>query len=192
MIGTQAAPVRRRHAAATATTLHSRILRAYRASIAGLSALTAAALIAIVVLVLASVAVRYLGIFPGSLHWTSELTRFGIVWIAMLGAAIALDRGAHVAIDLVDHLPATPRRVAATLAYLLGVVFLAVLVVSGLQLTLATMRQLTPALKIPVGYAYLAIPVGGAIMLVQSLLFVFLPAARRASMLSEAAGAAGD
>jgi C4-dicarboxylate transporter DctQ subunit len=168
--------------------LRSRILRAYRASIAGLCAVTAAALVAVVVLVLASVAVRYLGIFPGSLHWTSELTRFGIVWIAMLGAAIGLDRGAHVAIDLVEQLPATPRRVVATGAYLLGVVFLAVLVVSGLQLSLATMRQLSPALKIPVGYAYLAIPVGGAIMLIQSVLFAFLPAARRASMRGDEPG----
>jgi TRAP-type C4-dicarboxylate transport system permease small subunit len=40
------------------------------------------------------------------------------------------------------------------------------------------MRQTTPAFGLPMGYAYSAIPVGAAIMVLQSLLFALLPGIR--------------
>jgi TRAP-type C4-dicarboxylate transport system permease small subunit len=151
------------------------VARVYRPAMAGLRVVTNLALVSLVVVVLAAVAVRYFGVFPGSLHWATEYSRFGIVWIVMLGSAVALDHGAHVAIDLTEHLPPTPRSIVRRIGFLLGLLFLAVLAWQGFRLSGATMRQLSPALRIPVGYAYLALPVGAAIMTVQSVLFALFP-----------------
>jgi TRAP-type transport system small permease protein len=142
---------------------------------AGLRVVTNAGLVALVVVVLASVVVRYFGIFGGSLHWTSELARFIIVWVVMLGSAVAFDYSAHVAIDFTGRLPRVCRRVVRTMAYLLSLAFILVLAWQGYRLSSLTMRQISPALGLPFGYFYLAIPVGASIIAVQSALFVVLP-----------------
>ena len=155
-----------------------RIALIYRAFMAGLRLVANVALVSLVLVVLAAVAVRYLGVFNGSLDWASEYSRFGIIWVVMLGAAIAFDQGAHVAIDFTDKMPTSIRRAVRTAGYLCGVCFVAILAWQGFRLSLATMRQISPALGIPVGYAYLAIPVGAVIMTVQSLLFAAMPELR--------------
>lgn len=43
---------------------------------------------------------------------------------------------------------------------------------------IAAMRQLSPALGLPVGYVYLAIPVGATVMTAQALLFALVPELR--------------
>ena len=151
------------------------VARVYRPAMAALRVATNLALVSLVLVVLAAVAVRYFGIFPGSLHWATEYSRFGIVWIVMLGSAVALDQGAHVAIDFTDRLPPALRRAVRRTGFLLGLFFIAVLAWQGFRLAGATMRQLSPALRIPVGYAYLALPVGATIMAVQSVLFALFP-----------------
>jgi TRAP-type C4-dicarboxylate transport system permease small subunit len=153
----------------------NRVAPLYRAFMTGLRLVTNLAMVSLVVVVLAAVLVRYFGVFNGSLDWSSEYSRFGIIWVVMLGAAVAFDQGAHVAIDFTDKMSPRMRRAVRAAGYLCGVGFVAILAWQGLRLSLATMRQLSPALGIPVGYAYLAIPVGAAIMTVQSLLFALMP-----------------
>lgn len=158
------------------------IARGYAALLAGVRVATAVALVLLVAVVVASVVVRYFGLFGGSLHWTTELSRFIIVWVVMLGSVVAFDEGAHVAVAVFqDSLPPTGRRVVEALAYLLSLAFIVVLAWSGLQLALATMRQISPALGLPMGYVYLAIPVGAALIAIQSVLFVVYPGIRQGS-----------
>ena len=158
----------------------ARVAQIYYATLAVLGWIANVALVALVIVVLLAVAARYTGIFPGSLHWATEFSRFSIIWIVMLGSSIALHRGAHVAIDVTNNLPIRWRRVSRSSAYLLGLAFLGTLAWQGFILSLATMRQTTPALGLPMGYAYAAIPVGAAIMVAQSLLFALLPGLREA------------
>ncbi|HET6521380.1 MAG TPA: TRAP transporter small permease subunit, partial [Geminicoccaceae bacterium] len=65
------------------------IARGYAALLAGVRVATAVALVLLVAVVVASVVVRYFGLFGGSLHWTTELSRFIIVWVVMLGSVVA-------------------------------------------------------------------------------------------------------
>ena len=53
--------------------------------------------------------------------------------------------------------------------------FVAVLAWQGALLCLATTQQISPALGLPMGFAYLAIPVGAGIMALQSILFACFP-----------------
>jgi TRAP-type C4-dicarboxylate transport system permease small subunit len=156
------------------------VARVYAALLAGVRVATAAALVLLVAVVSASVVVRYFGLFGGSLHWATELSRFIIVWVVMLGAVVAFDHGAHIAVALFqESLPPAGRRVVEATAYLLSLAFIVVLAWSGLRLALATMRQISPALGLPMGYVYLAIPVGAALIAVQSVLFVVYPGTRQ-------------
>jgi TRAP-type C4-dicarboxylate transport system permease small subunit len=164
-----------------------RVASVYGAFLDAVRIATNAALVILVVVVLAAVAVRYFGVFRGSLHWATEYSRFAIVWIAMLGSALALDKGAHMAIDFTEHLPASMRANVRSAGFIIGTVFLAVLAWQGFRLSLATMLQVSPALGLPMGYAYLAIPIGASIMTLQSILFALMPdlaSARRAGAAS--------
>lgn len=146
--------------------------RPYAALLAAVRALTSAALVVLVAVVVLAVFVRYFGLFAGSLHWADELARFTTVWLVMLGSVVAFDRGAHAAVDfLPDALPPGPARTVRLVAHLLGAAFLAVLAWQGLALALRTMRQVSPALGLPMGYVYLAVPVGATLMALQALAF---------------------
>jgi TRAP-type transport system small permease protein len=153
----------------------TRVARCYLVCLRGVIALVNAALVALIMVVLAAVAVRYLGVFAGSLHWATEFGRFAIIWIVMLGSAVALHKGAHVAIDFIDWLPQRTQRTVRSLGSLMSVAFLAVLAWQGFKLSQATLRQVSPALGLPMGYSYLAIPVGATIMTLQSVLFAVMP-----------------
>lgn len=149
-----------------------RLRRAYAGLLAAVRGLTCLALVLLVAVVLLAVAVRYFGVFAGSLHWTDELARFTTIWIVMLGSVVAFDRGAHVAIDLLpDRLPPPAGRRLRALAYGLSAVFLAVLAWQGVVLSGRTMRQVSPGLGLPMGYVYLAVPVGAGLMALQALAF---------------------
>lgn len=153
-----------------------RVQQAYGVILAGVQLLASALLVLLVVVVLAAVTVRYFGVFGGSLHWANELSRFSVIWAVMLGSVVAFDQGAHLAISLLpDSMSPRGKRAVNTLAQLLSALFIWVLCWQGFVITFATMGQVSPALGIPMGYVYLAVPVGAALMGLQSLLFAVFP-----------------
>lgn len=121
-----------------------------------------------------SVVIRYFAVFGGSLPWVEEFARFTFIWMAFLGAIVALDRAQHISIELLAN--ALPRSVQIRLAYAVDVttlVFLAVYTVKGTDLVRLTVDQFSPQLNIPMSVIHAAIPVSGAIMFVQVLCQLF-------------------
>ncbi len=120
-------------------------------------------------LVFANVVLRY-G-FGQSLAWAEEASRYMMIWLAFLGAGLALREGAHIAVEtLPDALPHVLARIVRAAAILLVAAFLALILWLGWQYAEFAMMQRTPVLRLPVGYIYLAIPIGMALMLVHLLL----------------------
>ncbi|MBP8303269.1 MAG: TRAP transporter small permease [Phycisphaerae bacterium] len=107
-------------------------------------------------------------------NWTEELATFLLIWVALLGAAVALGRGAHLGIDyFVGKLP-EPARVKTEL-FVFACVFLfslLVMVVGGLDLVVTTfhLRQISPAMHLDMGYVYLAVPISGCFLVLYSLI----------------------
>lgn len=121
-------------------------------------------------LVFLNVVTRYA--FNHSIIWVEELTQYQMIWVAYLGAGLALREGRHVAVDtLQDLMPAPLRRFMRQLLAVSMAVFLMVLLVFGLQIVVFTWNQETPVLGMPTGLPYLAIPIGAAGMLLHLLLF---------------------
>ncbi|MBX3609872.1 MAG: TRAP transporter small permease [Hydrogenophaga sp.] len=122
------------------------------------------------VLVFANVVMRY--VFNQSIFWVEEFTQIQMIWVAYLGAGLALREGRHVAVDMLqDALPA-PLRKFVRVCIAVGIaLFLLALVVLGVQIAEFTWSQETPAMGLPSGLPYLGIPLGAAAMLLHLLLF---------------------
>lgn len=105
-----------------------------------------------------------------SLPWSEELSRFLMVWISMLGGAVAARRRMHVGFSaVVDSLPAGLRRAVRTVAGVAALTVFGCMAWYGFKLSRFNMQQLSAALQWPMGIPYAAIPTG-ALLLVSFLL----------------------
>jgi len=97
--------------------------------------------------------------------WTEELARFLLVWVALMGGALAFRSKAHLGVDyFVNLLHPDARRVTAVAAHLVVLVFAgAVLLLGGANVVreALALEQTTPALGWKMGYVYLALPISG-------------------------------
>ena len=107
--------------------------------------------------------------------WTEELARFLMMWVGLLGASVALNRGAHLGIDyFVSKLSSRKRAYAELFSFLCVAVFsFLLLFVGGLKLVSITLQtnQISPALSVKMGYVYLALPISGFFLTFYSVEF---------------------
>lgn len=125
---------------------------------------TSTMLVAMVVLVLMQVLFRYLLNF--SLAWTEEISRYLFVWISLLGAGLAFNRGEHSGYESLVN--ALPKRLGMLLLVLgdLGVgALVAVMGLGSIELIKFGRFQFTPALMWPMSYIYWVFPVSAAVFL---------------------------
>jgi len=110
-------------------------------------------------------------------NWTEELATFLLIWVALLGAAVALGRGAHLGIDYFVHkLPDKARIKTELFVFACIALFsLLVMVIGGIGLVGTTFRlnQTSPALGLKMGYVYLAVPISGAFLVLYSVIGFF-------------------
>ncbi|HRT62461.1 MAG TPA: TRAP transporter small permease [Syntrophales bacterium] len=127
------------------------------------SGVTAAALAVIAVVIPYEVFGRYvLGDMP---VWSGEAATFSLVWASMMGSAVGLKQGYQVSLNLLmERLPRGPYLVVTGCMYAGMLVFLGLMTWFGMHQTLVNMHQLSTAIQIPMGFPYLALPVGFLIM----------------------------
>ena len=110
---------------------------------------------------------RALGHAPA---WTEESIRFLFVWATCVGAAIGVKEHIHIGIDvLVKLLPNIGQKIMAVIVQTILCVFDVFLIRAGAMLVQKTMNQPSPAMRLPMGYVYLAVPVLGGLGLFYSL-----------------------
>lgn len=135
---------------------------------------TAISMGALVVDVTWQVATRFLLNDPSS--WTEEVATYLMIWVGLLGAAVALRQQAHLGIDFfVNKLTPKRRVVAEVLSFALIAFFsISVMMVGGLQLVRETFvaGQVAPATGIPLGYVYIAVPMSGFFITIYTLEFL--------------------
>ncbi|WP_346799393.1 TRAP transporter small permease [Halomonas sp. Bachu 37] len=97
--------------------------------------------------------------------WTEEVARFLLVWITFLGAALAFQRGRHIAVTFaVDALPGRPRQLARIAATLVVVAFMVALMVVGYRYMQVQSFQKSASLRLSMTYVYAVIPISAALM----------------------------
>ncbi len=119
----------------------------------------------LVVDVIWGVGSRYL--LGSQASWSEELARLLMVWLALLGAALACREDRHLGLDvLVRTWPPEVQRLGRLLVYLLIIAFSAgIMAWGGWQLVLARFDsgQTLPALGFAKAWFYLALPVSGVL-----------------------------
>lgn len=121
-------------------------------------------MVALFAVVTVQVASRY--VFARPLFWSEELATILFVWVVYLGSGIASRRRAHIAILLLpDRLPSPVREGVALATAMCSLAFSSLLVVVGLQVSLAAWDIPSPAIQIPLSWVYLAVPVGALAMI---------------------------
>ena len=127
------------------------------------------ALLAVLVgIVVVSVFYRY--VLDASLTWSSEAARYLCIWAGFLAASVALRQRMHIGLTFfTDRMGEKAQRLLGIAAQLAILLFLIFVVYLGFQLAGRQMRQTSPALMLPMGIPYLAIPVSCLLMGLQSL-----------------------
>ncbi|HDQ44591.1 MAG TPA: TRAP transporter small permease [bacterium] len=109
--------------------------------------------------------------------YTEELAGFLLIWIGLLGASHALYTKAHLGIDVLTYkLTGVRQRIVEGVIYALVFLFaLFVMVIGGYKLVALTLRlnQISPGLKIPMGYVYTVLPASGLLMMLYAAGFMF-------------------
>lgn len=106
--------------------------------------------------------------------WTEEVAIFLLIWVALLGAAVALSLGSHLGIDyFVSKLSKTKRIITEIIAFALIFAFAVyVMLYGGYDLVVSTFElgQTSPVFGLPMGYVYLAVPISGFFMVIYSFI----------------------
>jgi TRAP-type C4-dicarboxylate transport system permease small subunit len=120
-----------------------------------------------VVNVLWQVASRFLLNNPSS--FTEEVARYLLVWVGLLGAAYAVGKRIHLAIDLLPSKLEGRRSAVLELFIEICIFAFSALVLvgggSGLVWLTLDLGQTSAALQVPLGLVYLALPLSGLLMM---------------------------
>jgi len=128
--------------------------------------------IVMLVIVNANASTRYLMSF--SLPWTEELTRYCMIWMVMLGAAVLALFDDHIALNLPNHnWPEPLRHVQKILIHMIVVAVSLVVVWTGFHFALGMSDVVAPALQIPMSVPTLAVPVGASLIALASIVVLY-------------------
>jgi len=139
------------------------LMRIKKMLIKGLDILLILAVAALVFDVVWGVFSRH--ILNAQTKWTEELARYLLIWVSLLGGAVAFGTKSHLGVDyFVSKLHPSSRKLMTLLGYAVVLFFaVAVFLVGGSRVVADAfaMEQMTPALGWKMGYVYLALPLAG-------------------------------
>ena len=104
-------------------------------------------------------------LFFDALSWSEELTRYLLVWSTFIGGSIVYKYSGHISVTLLrDRCPPWLQKGLIVFVHLACGVFCTIAVVYGFRYMGLQGKQLSAALRIPMRYMYMAIPVGCLVM----------------------------
>jgi len=110
------------------------------------------------------VVLRFFGL--AGIDGLDEVPRYLFVWLVMIGAAAAMQRGEHTCVEYFRLLLGPRGRVLATvLVNAVGMLFFLSLIRSSLVLVPNSQLQSSAGLGLSLGYVYAAVPVGAFLIL---------------------------
>ncbi|KKX27892.1 TRAP transporter large permease subunit [Rhizobium sp. LC145] len=146
-------------------------------------AVAAVLLVAIIALLFTGVISRY--VFSLPIVWIDEVASISFLWLAMLGAAMAVDRSEHLRLTLfVGMFPERIQKFAGTLSMLLVALFLGAMLRPAFEYAMEESYITSAALNIPMSWRASALPVGVTLMLILALVHALRGASFRQILIS--------
>ena len=101
--------------------------------------------------------------------WSEELARFLLIWISLLGGAVAFGEKSHLGVDyFVGKFDPVARKFITIVGQIIVLFFaISIFIVGGTQVVrdALAMEQMTPALNWKMGHVYLVLPIAGVFMI---------------------------
>jgi TRAP-type C4-dicarboxylate transport system permease small subunit len=114
------------------------------------------------------VVMRFLGLT--GIDGLEEVPRYLFIWLVMIGAASAMQRGQHTVLDyFVNLLGSRGRALVLVLTNAVGIFLFAYLIKLSLVLVPNAQLQTSAGLGLPLGWVYAAIPIGSALIILPML-----------------------
>ena len=111
--------------------------------------------------------------FGKPMTWTEELARYVTIWATFIGASYGFRFGAHIGVEAFKSwLPFRIRRIVDLIADLVVMVISALMMYYAYSIIVNVhlkFGQVSPAIRMPMWIAYLAMPVGYFAMTVRNL-----------------------
>lgn len=106
---------------------------------------------------------------------SEDLLIYSFVWMALLGSAYVFGKKDHMTMvffrQKLDNKSPQVKFILSVMTEIVVLLFSAlVLVLGGVQISKLAMGQISPALGIPMGYVYLALPLSGIITIIYNIL----------------------
>ena len=109
------------------------------------------------------VVMRFLG--RAGIDGLEEVPRYLFVWLVMIGAASAMQRGQHTVLDyFINLLGPRGRALVIALTNAVGIALFLYLIRLSLILVPNAQLQTSAGLGLPLGYVYAAVPVGATLI----------------------------
>lgn len=113
-------------------------------------------------------------VFFDALTWTEELSRYLLVWATFLGSTLAYKRSMHISVTFcVDLFKNTAKKIVIVLSILLSLVFFVVVVYFGIKYMAMQSRQVSAALRVPMRWVYIVIPISFIVMAIHGVRGIF-------------------
>jgi TRAP-type C4-dicarboxylate transport system permease small subunit len=114
------------------------------------------------------VVLRFLG--RVGIDGLDEVPRYLFVWLVMIGAAAAMQRGEHTSLEyFINLLSPRARALVVVVTNAAGIAFFLYLIKLSLVLVPNAQFQTSAGLELPLGYVFAAIPVGSALIVLPML-----------------------
>ena len=106
-------------------------------------------------------------------QWSEELARFLLVWVSLIGGAVAFGTKGHLGVDyFVGKFDPSARKTMAVIVHGIVLFFAAAIFIYGGSRVVGNslaVDQTTPALQWKMGHIYMALPISGIFMLIYTL-----------------------
>lgn len=128
-----------------------------------------------VVVIFLQVFMRF--VMQSSLAWSEELARYCMIWLVYVGISYGVKKQRHIKVDVLLMLFKHKGRIIFNIiSNLLFLVFAIVIIIYGSDIAMKLLGwgQKSPALHIPMGYVYMATPIGMGLTVIRLLQQLFI------------------
>lgn len=111
---------------------------------------------------------RYL--LGGTLYWAEELVLYSIICMSFVGASMGARKYDHISVKALHaFVPQDVRRWVESFSAILGIAFGLILLILGWKFFANTLGRgmLSPAMRFPMAWVYLIIPISGALIMIR-------------------------
>ncbi|MFE7060816.1 TRAP transporter small permease [Sutcliffiella sp. NPDC057660] len=124
------------------------------------------------ILTIYQVFARY--VLNSPLLWSEAIIKYSMIWIVLLGTAVALRKGLLISVEAVLFIvPEGVRRIMKMIIVIINIIFLSLLIKYGFEIMVNLAHQKTGALNMPVSWLYAAIPIGSILAILNCIAVLF-------------------